>query len=80
MWSFLKRILACKCTKEQNDDEANIVEYKDISLYESKHYQETIDNMKIKKYECNISTKRKSKCEDGFREIFGINTNHQKSG
>ena len=80
MWSFLKRTLACKCTKEQSEDEANIVEYKDVSIYESVQNQETIEKMKTKKYECNINTKRKSKCEDGFREIFGLNSNHKKSG
>ena len=68
MWSFLKRIFACKCTKEQIEDEANIVEYKDVSIYESMQNR------------YNIHTKRRSKCEDGFREIFGLNSNHKKSG
>ena len=82
MWSLTKRIFSCTCNwGRQHEDEANIVDYQDISIYEATHYPETKDRIKEKKYECNINRKGKNKSDDGFREIFGnFNAKCQKYG
>ena len=83
MWSLTKRIFSGKCRwgRQQHEDETNITEYQDLSIYESTQYRETKDRINAKKYESNMNRKGRNKSDDGFREIFGhFNSNCQKYG